>query len=92
MIGYFSAFVLYAMVWAMVFLIGLQVGHDTQGDRGERIRGTHWDSPAEFRLGRRVLWATLISFVIWAPLVWVIVSGKVGIDDLRWITGRPAFG
>ena len=75
--GIFSAFVLFAMVWAMVFLIGLQVGQDTQGDRGERVPGTHVSSPAEFNLWRRVGIAT---------------AGTLGIDDLRRWTGRPEFG
>ncbi|MCK0167962.1 DUF1467 family protein [Jannaschia sp. S6380] len=92
MIGVFSAFVLFAMVWAMVFLIGLQMGQDTQGDRGERVPGTHAGSPAEFHLWRRVFWATAIALAIWVPLVWVIVSGVLGIDDLRRITGRPVQG
>ena len=89
MIGVFSAFVLFAMIWAMVFLIGLQVGQDTQGDRGARLHGTHASSPAEFRLGRRLVWATVIAVLLWAPLVWLIVSGIVTIDGIRAVTGRP---
>ncbi|SFJ33072.1 DUF1467 family protein [Jannaschia pohangensis] len=88
--GIFSAFVLFAMVWAMVFLIGLQIGQNTQGDNGERVPGTHVSSPMEFRLGRRVLWATGIALCLWGPLVWAIVAGVVTIDDLRALTGRPA--
>ena len=88
----FSAFVLFAMVWAMVFLIGLQVGHDTQGDRGARLIGTHASSPETFRLGRRVLWSTLIALAIWGGLVWVIASGLFGIDDLRRLTGFDTRG
>ena len=84
----FSAFVLYAMVWAMVFLIGLQIGQRTQGDAGERVPGTHASSPLVFNLRKRLLWATLISFVLWGPLVWFIVSGNLTIDDLRRWTGR----
>lgn len=87
MIAPFSAFVLFVMVWAMVFLIGLQVGQDTQGDRGERVPGTHLSSPVHFRLGRRVLWATLISLLIWAPIVWIIASGMVTMDTLNRLTG-----
>lgn len=84
----FSAFVVYAMVWAMVFLIGLQIGQHTQGDAGKRVPGTHASSPASFNLRRRILWATLISLALWGPLVWFIASGALGIDDLRRWTGR----
>lgn len=89
----FSAFVLFAMIWAMVFLIGLQVGQDTQGDRGEVTQGTHASTPANpIRVYRRIGWATAITLVIWVPLVWVIVSGQLGIDDLRRLTGREVLG
>jgi predicted secreted protein len=84
----FSAFVVFAMVWAMVFLIGLQIGQRTQGDAGERVPGTHESSPMEFRLKPRVLWTTVITLVLWGGLIWLITSGTVGIDDLRRITGR----
>ena len=89
MIGPFSAFVLYAMVWAIVMLILLQTNVRTQGDEGRRVDGTHASAPTSVGLKRRLLWATGIAFAIWAPLCWLIVSGMVGIDDLRRITGRP---
>ncbi|MEM7490329.1 MAG: DUF1467 family protein [Pseudomonadota bacterium] len=86
----FSALVVFAMVWAMIFLIGLQIGQHTQGDAGERVPGTHDSSPMEFRLGPRVLWTTVLALAIWGGLIWLITSGVVTIDSLRWITGRPA--
>ncbi len=92
MIGPFSAFVVFAMVWAMVFLIGLQIGQDTQGDRGERVPGTHLSSPVRFDLWRRVAWATVIAVAVTALLVWLIVSGLITIDGIRWLTGRPTIG
>ena len=88
MIGPFSAFVLYAMVWAMVMLILLQTNVRTQGDDNERVHGTHASAPQTVGLKRRLWWATGIAFLIWAPLVWFILSGTLGIDDLRRITGR----
>ncbi|MEM8824121.1 MAG: DUF1467 family protein [Pseudomonadota bacterium] len=86
--GVFSALVVFAMVWAMIFLIGLQIGQRTQGDVGERVPGTHESSPVEFRLGPRVLWTTVLTLVIWGILIWLITSGLITIDSLRWITGR----
>ncbi|MEL7183865.1 MAG: DUF1467 family protein [Pseudomonadota bacterium] len=84
----FSAFVLFAMVWAMVMLIMLQTNVRTQGDDGQRVEGTHASAPTSVGLKRRLLIATSIAVALWAPLVWIIVSGLIGIDDLRRITGR----
>ena len=86
----FSAFVVFAMIWAMVFLIGLQIGQRTQGDVGERVPGTHDSSPAAFRIGPRVLWCTAIAMVLWGVTIWLITSGIVTIDGIRTLTGRPA--
>ncbi|CUH39159.1 putative secreted protein [Jannaschia seosinensis] len=90
MIGFFSGFVLFAMVWAMIFLISLQIGQDTQGDRGARLHGTHASSPEKFRLGPRMLWVTVISLVLSGLLIWLILSGLITIEGLRTLTGRPA--
>lgn len=84
----FSAFVLFAMVWSMVMLILLQTNVRTQGDEGKRVEGTHASAPTSVRLRRRMAIATIIALAIWGPLVWAIVSGFVGIDDLRRLTGQ----
>lgn len=87
--SFFSAIVVFMMIWAMVFMIGLQVGQDTQGDHGRVSVGTHASTPANpIRVWRRIAWATAISLVIWAPLIWFITSGNLTIDDLRRWTGR----
>ncbi|MFO6464613.1 DUF1467 family protein [Jannaschia sp. KMU-145] len=86
----FSAFVVFAMIWAMVFMIGLQVGQRTQGDAGEVTRGTHASTP-ERPIGvyRRMAWATAIALAIWVPMIWLITSGHITIDGIRAVTGRP---
>lgn len=91
--GVFSAIVVFMMIWAMVFMLGLQVGQDTQGDRGERSPGTHASTPANpIGVYRRIAWATGITLVLWVPLVWFITSGQLTIDDLRRWTGRDVLG
>jgi predicted secreted protein len=88
----FSAVVVFMMIWAMVFLLGLQVGQRTQGDAGETTLGTHDSTPAApIRVWRRIAWATGITFVLWAPLIWFIASGNLTIDDLRRWTGREVW-
>lgn len=92
MIGVFSAIVLFAMIWAMVMLVLLQTNVTTQGDTGRRVDGTHASAPETVGLKRRLLWATGIAVALWLPLVWLIVSGLITIDTLRWLTGRPIPG
>ena len=80
--GVFSALVLFAMVWSMVMLVMLQVGVTTQGDLGRRDHGTQASAPETVGLKRRLLIATAIAVPLWGLLVWLIVSGIVGIDSL----------
>lgn len=89
----FSAIVVFMMIWAMVFLLGLQVGQRTQGDEGRVLMGSHASTPARpIGVWRRMAWATGITFVLWVPLIWFITSGNLTIDDLRRWTGRPELG
>ena len=89
MIGVFSGFVLFAMVWAMAMLLMLQTGIRTQGDDGERVEGTHASAPQTVGLKRRMLWATAIALPVWGALVWLILSGLVTVEGIRALTGRP---
>ena len=43
--GVTSALVLFAVIWAMVFLIALPIRVQTQGDLGEIVPGTHAGAP-----------------------------------------------
>lgn len=89
----FSAVVVFMMIWAMVFMLGLQVGQKTQGDQGRVSVGTHASTPAQpIRVWRRIAWATGITLLLWVPLIWFITSGNLTIDDLRRWTGRGSFG
>ncbi|CTQ48242.1 DUF1467 family protein [Jannaschia donghaensis] len=89
----FSAIVVFMMIWAMVFMLGLQIGQNTQGDQGKVSMGTHASTPADpIRVWRRIAWATGITLVLWIPLIWFITSGNLTIDDLRRWTGREVLG
>jgi predicted secreted protein len=91
--SFFSAIVVFMMIWAMVFMLGLQIGQKTQGDQGRVSVGTHASTPAQpIGVWRRIGWATAISLVLWVPLIWFITSGNLTIDDLRRWTGRETFG
>ena len=87
--GVFSALVLFAMIWAMVMLIMLQVGVTTQGDLGYRDHGTQASAPETVGLKRRLLISTAIALPLWGLLIWLIVSGLIGIDSLPRLNPVP---
>ena len=81
-----SAMVLLAVIWFLVFFVVLPIRLETQGDRGEVLRGTHAGSPANPQLGRRAWITTAVAVVLWAITVLVIASGWIGVEDFDLFT------
>ena len=77
-----SAIVLYAVIWFMTLLVALPIGLRTQGDEKDVVPGTPESAPANLRLGRKLIWVTIITTVLWAPLVALILSGSLTIKDI----------
>ncbi len=77
-----SAIVLYAVIWFMTLLIALPIGLRTQGDENDVVPGTPESAPANLRMGRKLIWVTVITTLIWAPLTALILSGLLTIEDI----------
>jgi len=82
--GITSALVLYAVIWFMVFLIALPIRVKTQGDLGDVVPGTHAGAPEVHQVGKKARITTLVSFVLWAIIAGIILSGKLTVRDLDW--------
>lgn len=83
--------ILYAVLWFLALFIIVPIGYRSQGDMGEVVPGTPEGAPAVNRLKKQSLWATLIAALIWAPIAWVILSGRLNRDHLemmyQWFRG-----
>ena len=77
-----GAIVLYAITWFMVFFIVLPLRFRSQADAGLVEPGTPASAPADAVVGRKARITTLWASLVWAVLVAVILSGRIGIDDL----------
>lgn len=90
--GPVSAIVLFAIVWFMLFLIILPIRVQTQGDLKDIVPGTHAGAPEHHHLGKKALWCTGLSFLIWGFFVAIILSGVISVDNLEdwWGRGAPA--
>jgi len=76
--GIFEAAVVFVICWWLVFLPMLSAGTQSQLNSGEVIPGTEPAAPTTFRLGRKVIWTTLIAagltFGVWALLASNVLS------------------
>ena len=82
--GITSALVLFAVIWAMTFLVVLPIRVQTQGDLGNIVPGTHAGAPEVHNLGKKAKITTIISLVLWAIIAGIILSGVISVRDLDW--------
>lgn len=79
-----AAFVLYAGIWFMIFLIVLPLRVVTQGEAGEVVPGTHRSAPADAQVGRKARITTIWASGLWIVIAGIIVSGVISIRDIDW--------
>lgn len=77
-----SAFVLFSVIWFMVFLIAIPIKLQTQGDLGEIVPGTHAGAPEVHDLKKKAWISTVVTFILWAMISSVIVSGMITMRDI----------
>jgi predicted secreted protein len=87
--GITAAFVLFAVIWFMTFLIVLPLRLKTQGDVGEVVPGTHKSAPADAQIGKRARITTLITAVLWVLIAGSILYSGIGVRDLDWFDRMP---
>lgn len=88
--GIVSGIVLFAVVWFMVLFVVLPIRLETQGDAGERVKGTHAGSPSSsFSMKKRVRLTTLWAIPVWAIIAGVIVFGDITVRDLDMFGRMP---
>ena len=83
--------VLYAVLWFLVLFLILPIGQRSQADEGHVVPGTHAGAPADPKLKRKALWATLIAGVLWGVCAYIILGGVITREDIealgRWSAG-----
>lgn len=77
-----GAIVLYAVLWFLTLFIVALIGQKSQADAGSVIPGTHAGAPADLKVKRIVIWTTAVTTLLWAALVFVIMSGVVSREEL----------
>ena len=90
--GPVSGLVLYAIIWAMTFLVVLPIRIQTQGESGTTVEGTHESAPEQHHLKKKAWITTGVAFVIWAIIATIILTGAITVHDIDWFgrMGPPA--
>jgi predicted secreted protein len=84
-----TAFAIYFVLWWVVLFLTLPFGVRSQHEEGGGIEGTDPGAPVMARMGRKLIWTTLISTVIFAVAMWAYYAGYLGIERLSKLMGTP---
>ena len=82
-----AALVLFAVVWFMVLFVILPLRLETQGEKGEVVKGTPASAPESVNLWRKAFWVTVVSVVVWAILATIIVFQLVPLEWFDFYVG-----
>jgi predicted secreted protein len=76
--------VLFAVIWFLTFLIVLPIGERSQAESGHVVPGTPASAPAEAGIPRKVRITTLVTVILWSICAWVLLTGRVSMEDIDW--------
>ena len=84
-----TAFAIYFVLWWIVLFLTLPFGVRSQHEDGEGAPGTDPGAPVMARMGRKLIWTTVISAVIFGIAMWAYYAGYLGIERLSKLMGMP---
>ena len=87
---WFSAIVMFAVIWVMAFLVLLPIGLRTQGEEGSLVPGTQAGAPTNFRFKPLAGKVTLVSVILWSALYAVVTWGGLNLDDFGFFDLTPS--
>jgi predicted secreted protein len=82
---------IYFVLWWLVLFLTLPFGIRSQHEDGVGAPGTDPGAPILARMGRKLLWTTLLSAVIFAIGMWAYYAGYLSVERLSRLMGMPEF-
>jgi predicted secreted protein len=84
-----TGFAIYFVLWWIVLFLTLPFGVRSQHEDGESSPGTDPGAPIASQMGRKLIWTTLISAVIFAVAVWAYSADLLSIERLSKLMRVP---
>ena len=84
-----TAFAIYFVIWWIALFLTLPFGVRSQHEDGESVAGTDPGAPVMARMGRKLIWTTVISAVIFAVAMLTYNAGYLNIERLSKLMGIP---
>ncbi len=80
--NWFSALVVWLIIWWLVLFIILPVGIRGQAEENDVVEGSEPGAPHTLDIKRKFIQTTIVASVLWVIACGVILSGLVSWDDL----------
>jgi predicted secreted protein len=84
-----TAFAIYFVVWWVTLFVTLPFGVRSQHEDGLGAPGTDPGAPIATQMGRKLIWTTIISAVIFGVGWWAYQAGHLSIERLSRLMGMP---
>jgi predicted secreted protein len=84
-----TAFAIYFVIWWITLFLTLPFGIRSQHEDGGGVAGTDPGAPVATRMGRRLLWTTVLSAAIFALAILAYNAGYLSIERLSKLMGMP---
>ena len=84
-----TLFAIYFVMWWIVLFLTLPFGVRSLHEEGGGAPGTDPGAPIATRMGRKLIWTTIISAAIFAAGTWAQRAGYLSIDRLSKLMGLP---
>jgi len=84
-----TLFAIYFVLWWIVLFLTLPFGVRSQHEDGAGAPGTDPGAPIMARMGRKLIWTTIISAAVYAVSMWAYYQGYLNIERLSKLMGMP---
>lgn len=84
-----TALAIYFVVWWITLFLTLPFGVRSQHEDGEGAPGTDPGAPVATGMGRKLIWTTLISAVIFGLAMLAYNAGYLSVERLSKLMGMP---
>ncbi|WP_213740987.1 DUF1467 family protein [Bradyrhizobium sp. dw_411] len=84
-----TGFAIYFVMWWIVLFLTLPFGVRSQHEDGEGSPGTDPGAPVASQMGRKLIWTTVISAILFAVAVLAYNEGLLSVERLSKLMGIP---
>ncbi len=84
-----TGFAIYFVLWWVVLFVTLPFGVRSQHEDGVGAPGTDPGAPIASRMGRKLIWTTVLSAIIFAAGLIAYHAGFLNIERLSRLMGMP---